>query len=115
LAAFGACFFIIHIIMGAFMTGSPGSFHGSGGPPPRAVGFILMVMGSLAVLVGWTIAALIIFAGRSLARRKNYLFCMIVAGISCLFMPFGTVLGIFTMLVLQRPSVKEMFNAPASA
>jgi hypothetical protein len=115
LVAFCACFFIIHIVMGAVIASSPSSFSGSGGPPPRAFGLFFMIIGSLAVLFGWTMAALIIFAGYSLGRRKNYLFCMIVAGISCLFMPFGTVLGIFTILVLQRPRVREMFNQPATA
>ncbi len=27
-------------------------------------------------------------------------------------MPFGTVLGVFTLLVLQRPSVKVLFERP---
>jgi len=43
---------------------------------------------------------------------------MVIAGIECLFMPFGTVLGVFTLVVLVRPSVKELFlrnqgNEPA--
>ena len=114
-AAFGACFFIIHIVMGAVMAGSPATFNGSGGPPPRAFGFIFMIMGSLALLFGWAMAALLIFAGRFLGRRKHYLFCMVVAGVSCIFMPFGTILGVFTLIVLQRPRVREMFNAPATA
>jgi hypothetical protein len=32
-----------------------------------------------------------------------------MAAISCIFMPFGTVLGVFTIIVLLRPSVKELF------
>ena len=34
---------------------------------------------------------------------------MIVAGITCLSVPIGTVLGVFTLMVLSRPSVKQMF------
>jgi len=33
-----------------------------------------------------------------------------VAGAACLMMPFGTVLGVFTIIVLMRESVKEMFG-----
>ena len=35
----------------------------------------------------------------------------------CLFMPFGTVLGVFRILVLTREAVKEMFagNTDGSA
>jgi len=33
-----------------------------------------------------------------------------MAGVECMFMPFGTVLGVFTIIVLMRPSVKEIFG-----
>ena len=32
-----------------------------------------------------------------------------MAAISCAFMPFGTVLGIFTLIVLTKPPVKSLF------
>jgi len=33
-----------------------------------------------------------------------------MAGIECLFMPFGTVLGVFTIMVLMRDPVKQLFG-----
>ena len=33
-----------------------------------------------------------------------------MAGIECMFTPFGTVLGVFTIIVLMRPEVKTMFG-----
>jgi hypothetical protein len=33
-----------------------------------------------------------------------------VAALCCAFFPFGTVLGVFTILVLVRPSVKALFE-----
>ena len=57
-----------------------------------------------------------VLAGRYLARRERYTFCLVVAGVECMFMPFGTVLGVFTIIVLSRPSVKDLFGAlPAAA
>jgi hypothetical protein len=38
------------------------------------------------------------------------LYCLVVAGIECIFMPFGTVLGVFTIIVLMRPSVRNLFG-----
>jgi hypothetical protein len=35
-----------------------------------------------------------------------------MAGVECLFMPVGTVLGVFTIIVLVRDSVKELFGRP---
>ena len=36
-----------------------------------------------------------------------------MAATMCLFMPFGTVLGVFTIIVLMRPSVKPLFDQAA--
>jgi hypothetical protein len=34
-----------------------------------------------------------------------------MAAVECLFMPFGTVLAVFTLVVLLRPAVKQLFEA----
>jgi hypothetical protein len=54
-----------------------------------------------------------IVAGRSLARRERRTLCMVVAVLNCFHMPLGTLLGIFTLIVLSRPSVQALFNAGA--
>ena len=38
------------------------------------------------------------------------MFCTVVSGIACMFMPFGTVLGVFALIVLNRPSVRKRFE-----
>ncbi len=43
-------------------------------------------------------------------HHRRRLFCLVVAGVECAFMPFGTVLGVFTIAVLMRESVKELFE-----
>ena len=63
------------------------------------------------MVVGWTLAVCLVVAARSLNQRKRYLFCLVIAGITAaVCMPFGTVLGVFTIIVLLRPSVKEAFQ-----
>jgi hypothetical protein len=37
-----------------------------------------------------------------------------MACIECLFIPFGTILGVFTIIVLSRESVKTLFAIAAS-
>ena len=73
-----------------------------------------MILGAFFILLGWVFAVLVLVAGRLIARRKYYTFCFVVACVECLFMPFGTVLGVFTILVLNRQSVKELFNPRAA-
>ena len=45
-------------------------------------------------------------------ERKSWLS---VGGVECLFFPFGTILGVFTIVVLMRDSVKELFAVDHSA
>lgn len=67
------------------------------------------------VAAGWTLAVCVVAAGRFLAQRRHYLFCLVVAGIECTFQPFGTVLGVFTLIVLMRDTVKRLFSASESS
>ena len=79
-------------------------------PPPEFIGWIFAIVGSLLFLLGIAIAICILIAGRSLAKRTRYWFALVVACIECLFIPFGTILGVFTIVVLSRESVKALFS-----
>lgn len=81
------------------------------GAPPPLMGWIFVAVGSLFFLAGWAMVAALIFAGKYLRRRTQHTFCLVVAGISCMFMPFGTALGVFSLVVLTRPHVKAWFDA----
>jgi ABC-type branched-subunit amino acid transport system permease subunit len=78
-------------------------------PPPEFIGWIFIFFGSVFFLLGLAMAVCILIAGRSLARRKRYWFAFVTSCLECVFMPFGTVLGIFSIIVLSRESVKAMF------
>jgi hypothetical protein len=79
-------------------------------PEAQPIGIGIMVFAGLFILAGWTLAALIAFAGRSLQTHKRYTFCLVMGGVECIFMPFGTVLGVFTIIVLMRDTVKNLFG-----
>ena len=83
-------------------------------PPPEFIGWIFAIVGSLLFLLGIAIAICILIAGRSLAKRTRYWFALVVACIECLFIPFGTILGVFTIVVLSRESVKAVIFDGAS-
>ena len=105
-----SCMFLMHVFIGLAFILSPTSLVGNAGEvPPPFFGWMFLIMGSIAFLSGWTIAVCLLFAARFIQRRTHHLFCVIVAGFSCLSFPFGTVLGIFTLIVLLRPQVKEAF------
>ncbi len=112
LAGLFACFPIIHLIAGIFIMVA-GFADRSAGGPPVLIGLLFVLIGGSLIVAGWAFAICVILAGVFLTRRKNYMFCLVMAGIQCMFTPFGTVLGVFTIITLVRPSVKEMFDANA--
>ena len=108
MAAFFACFPIIHLLMGvAMLVGDFADESGKG--PPAVLAWLFILMALLFISLGWALAICLIIAGRCLARKKHYMFCFVIAAISCIFMPFGTVLCVFTIIVMMRSSVKELF------
>ena len=111
-AALGGLFSLfplIHVGLGLMFVFAPEKFD-KGNPPPAFVGWFFVAIASLFIVIGLTFATLTFFAGRSLSKRKHYTFCLVMAGIECMFVPFGTVLGVFTIIVLIRDSVKRLFG-----
>jgi hypothetical protein len=107
-----ACCPVIYLGMGVVMIAAPDAFDGGKGQgPPPELGWFFVVLGAFVMLFGWTLATCVILAGRFLAQHRNYIFCFVVAVIMCVFMmPFGTVLGVFTIIVLMRQSVRVLFG-----
>ena len=111
IAGLFACFPIFHLIGGLVvlvlgLTGAPDDER----IPVLIFGLMFTLIALILITVGWTFAICMIISGRRLARRTNYKFCFVIACISCAFSPFGTVLGVFTIIVLMRPAVKELFG-----
>ena len=111
LAALFSFFPLIYTTIGAIFIFV--SRHGTPKPgdelPPEFLGWIFAMIGSVLFLIGLAMAICILIAGRSIALRKRYSFAFVMACIECLFIPFGTILGVFTIVVLSRESVKGLF------
>lgn len=102
-----ACIPLIHLTGGVFMI-----FGGVAEQEPGlsvAGGFFALFAGAI-ILVGWGIAYLVFRAGKSLDRQENYQQCLVAAAILCLFMPFGTILGVFTLVMLNNDNIKMLFR-----
>ena len=102
-----SCFPLIHIAIGFAML--CGAFDGRDAPP-KFLGLFFIILPGFMMLCGWTLAVCIFIAGSKLARYRARTFCLVIAGLECMFMPFGTVLGIFTIIILMKDSVKELFT-----
>jgi hypothetical protein len=115
LLLFGTCP-VAHLIVGILIVSSPGVI-GSPGPsgPPPDLGWLFIVFASLAIILGWTIGLCTICSGRCIHRQRHRFFSFIIAGVNCLQIPLGATLGVFTFIVLNRPSVKAMYNQSSLA
>ena len=108
LAALFACIPLIHFTVGIGLVIASLTEH-SADAPPIFIGIFFIMIAGVLILLGWAFAVCILLAGRFISKRTHYTYCLVIAGIECMFNPFGTVLGIFTILTLVRPSVKESF------
>lgn len=102
----------IHLSIGILMVNGafPTPPTAGGGPPVEVIGWFFIIFPAVIIVLGLTLASCVILTGRHLSNRSGYMFCLIIASFECLFMPFGTILGVFTFVVLFRPSVKVLFG-----
>ena len=51
-----------------------------------------------------------IIAGKKLSQFKNWTFCLVIGILECSLIPVGAILGLFTVIILRRKSVVELFS-----
>jgi hypothetical protein len=112
--AFFSFFALFYVCLGLFFVFFAPSMPSRPGQdmPPAALGWVFVVVGALVFVFMVLVAALKFHASRCLKRRTSRLFCMVIAGLCCLAVPYGTLLGVFTFLVLSRASVRVLFESP---
>ena len=108
LTALFGFFPFIYVFMGiAMMNEKFGPPAGApGAPGNQMVGIMFIVMGCMGIAFLWTMALLALLTTRSLARRKRLILCYVTSAVACLQIPFGTLLGVFTFVVLARSSAR---------
>jgi hypothetical protein len=113
LATLASLFPTVHLLVGIGLVS--GAFTDPGEPfPYPLIGWFFIIFASCWILLGLVFSSCLALAGRSLQQKRRYQFCLVMAGLACMFMPFGTVLGVFTIVTLMKGGVKDQFQrAPA--
>ena len=107
-ALFG-CFPIIHLVIGILMLGGHlQDAHGNG--PPAIFGLLFVGIAATMIAMFWALAVALLVVARRLSEHRGHTFCLVVAAVECMFVPIGTVLGVLTIIVLMRPSVRTLFG-----
>jgi Na+-driven multidrug efflux pump len=115
LAVLGLGFLALHYLFMHTFLDNPDMWKNQKGavPPPKE--FFAIFKWFYVIFGLWLVVSCIlnVLSGLFIGRRKYRTFSLVVAFINCIHIPFGTVLGVFTIVVLLRPSVREVYEAQA--
>lgn len=100
---------LIYIFLGGFLS-TMIEMEEIQDPPPFDIGLIFMIIGVVALIfiVGTGVAT--ILASNYIRDRKNYTFILVVAILNCFSGILGILLGVFTIIEINKPEVKELFE-----
>jgi hypothetical protein len=83
-----------------------------GGPPPEILMDVIPWIYAFAFVVILGGSLLNLLSGLFIRNRRHRMFSIVVGGLNCFHVPFGTALGVFTIVVLSRDSVRQVYEAP---
>jgi hypothetical protein len=113
LALLGIAFLFLHFLMMSTVFSNPDMWKNQNNSQSFPKDFMKIFiwfyffMGAILVAAG----AFNLLSGLFLWQRKHRTFSIVVGALNCLQIPFGTILGIFTIIVLSRNSVRERYDA----
>ena len=114
--AFFSFFGLMYVAMGIIISiALPETAANGGDEPPAFIGWIFTCIGLAIFIFMIALAAAKFWTALCIKRRKSRIFCMVVAGISCLSIPYGTLLGVLSFIVLGRVSVARLFSSRAAS
>lgn len=90
----------------------------TGGPLPfDPLEFFSFFQWFYVIAAVFMLAAIIltVMSARFMQRRVHRTFSIVVAGFLCLLFPLGTLLGVFTLIVLTRDSVMRLYAQSEAA
>ncbi|MDR7194112.1 hypothetical protein [Luteimonas terrae] len=112
---------ILHLVLGGLTLAGAGAFgiilvfgisqeaaEGFRDPTGLATIAVFAVLTAASLIGG----ALCIWSGLHLLRRTRMQLCMTLSALLCLHVPLGTALAIATLLSLQRPEIRVLFDVP---
>lgn len=101
--------FIVYAFIGGFL-GNIFEASNDANPISFNPGIIFIIIGSIGFIISLVMGILTLLASKYLKEIKNYNFIFVVAVLNCLTGILGIVLCIFTIIELNKPLVKELFN-----
>ncbi len=73
------------------------------------IGIVVTIV-KVTLVIAFFVGIANIISAQFIKQRVKRTFSIVVACIDCIFIPFGTILGVFTLIVLFRNSVLELYD-----
>jgi preprotein translocase subunit Sss1 len=105
----GAIGFLVYGLMGNIFLSVP-EVQDEMDDVPEVIGSIFVAIGFIGFVVALVIAILTFMAAKYLKERRNLTFILVVAVINFFSGILGIMLGVFTILELNKPHVRVLFR-----
>jgi hypothetical protein len=112
LSLLGIAFLVLHFAIMSTVFSNPGAWKTNAPmplPPAQLMGLFVILYFILGAILAAS-CVLNVLSGLYLRSRKYRVFSIFVAALNCLHMPLGTILGVFTIIVLGRDSVRKLYD-----
>ncbi|MDD4148941.1 MAG: PrsW family glutamic-type intramembrane protease [Bacteroidales bacterium] len=100
-------FVLIYVLMGAGML-TGGIYDGD--TELQILGGVFLFFGLLGFVIVIAFGIMSILTGRFLTQKKHRMFCLIISALECFNAPLGTLLGVFTIVEIEKPEIKKLFG-----
>ena len=107
---FISLFALLYVALGSFIASGVVPMGQTPNGDPKFIGYIFLGFGGAFFVFGTAMAVVYFLVGRKLRAHRWRTFCLVIAGFSCIYIPWGTVIGVCTIMVLIRPDVKRQFE-----
>ncbi len=104
-----ALFFICYALFGGYIV----NMAGSGGDLDNMTfnpAIIFFIIGGVGFVIASVMGVLTLLASKYINEVRNYNFIFVIAILNCLTGILGILLGVFTIIELNKPHIKALFN-----
>lgn len=109
-----SCLPLLYVLIGSLMVIAGFYPPGKGGAgetmPFFVVGGVFLTVGGILCTIGLILAICVLACARRLYKKRKYVYCLTIAAVECLFFPFGTIIGVLTIVLLANHDIKESFS-----
>jgi hypothetical protein len=98
------------VLIFAMIATAGAASSGKGGAEAAAIIGVTDVILGMVLVFFLAKTALLAYSGVCIRKRRHRTLSLVMACLACLNVPLGTALGVFTLVVLSRPSVKGLYD-----